>query len=132
MRISDWSTGVCSSDLAEPDGEDSNGAEPSGACRPEAEAVYASLGRAQVHRPNDAQIIVQRDYSVGDGEDGQPGVVALDGSAEQRQLADEAGERRYTDQRAEGDGQRQSRSEEHTSELTSLMTTTYAVFCVKK
>src|SRR3546814_17223029 len=88
---------------AEPDGEDSNGAEPSGACRPEAEAVYASLGRAPVHRPNDAQIIVQRDSSVGDGEDGQPGVVALDGSAEQRQLADEAVERRYPDPREPGE-----------------------------
>src|SRR3546814_10722252 len=41
----------------------------------------------------------------------------------------EAGDRDYMDAVAEGDGR--IRSEEHTSELQSLMRSSYAVFCLK-
>src|SRR3546814_5630721 len=40
--------------------------------------------------------------------------------------------RRVAPQRATGSRPRVSRSEEHTSELQSLMRTSYAVFCLKK
>src|SRR3546814_8440618 len=51
-----------------------------------------------------------------------------------RHLADLAFEKDAPDLIAasDGDGDRNMRSEEHTSELQPLMRTTYAVFCLKK
>src|SRR3546814_9715602 len=93
MRISDWSSDVCSSDL----------------------------GRAR-HRDGHARRLVDRFRAVarhlrtcGQGLRGlsQPGAHYRPGSS-----------------RARPDARR--RSEEHTSELQSLMRISYAVFCLKK
>src|SRR3546814_10363157 len=49
-----------------------------------------------------------------------------------RDLRDHAAGRRRLDPVADGAGPPQRRSEEHTSELQSLMRISYAVFCLKK
>src|SRR3546814_6993786 len=87
MRISDWSSDVCSSDLL-----------------PEAEAA-AVLG---VARPT-YRLAVQR--ALPHGEDGQPDTQGW---------------------RMLGEATRHARSEEHTTELQSLMRISYAVFCLNK
>src|SRR3546814_3669072 len=88
MRISDWSSDVCSSDLRRP-----------GVDRPGIEALPA--GDAVPCR----------------------GVQACPAGREQSC--------RGTSQQCDGDAQH-GRSEEHTSELQSLMRISYAVFCLKK
>src|SRR3546814_9651375 len=98
MRISDWSSDVCSSDLP--------GAERG------------------VHQPAVHGAVVQRRRIGGDGVDAldQIGLVhGLLGSPvalHPRLLCVRGAQRR--------------RSEEHTSELQSLMRISYAVFCLKK
>src|SRR3546814_4694322 len=91
MRISDWSSDVCSSDLRE--------GRRRRALRPEQRGRAAALGvgRQQAPRPADR---------------------------------DEAGE--AADVAAPDPLDRAERSEEHTSELPSLMRISYAVFCLKK
>src|SRR3546814_3792914 len=103
MRISDWSSDVCSSDLRRLNsgvGHHSVGQD-----------VIAMTG---LHRPMAEQV------------------------GQQRHLC-----RRMIDKARPGDGAEQmgpdmsakcigSRSEEHTSELQSLMRISYAVFCLKK
>src|SRR3546814_6843481 len=56
-----------------------------------------------------------------------PAVVEVAGLV----AADRAGEKRQPAERGAA-GQLRHRSEEHTSELPSLMRTSYAVFCLKK
>src|SRR3546814_4210317 len=107
MRISDWSSDVCSSDLL-------------------AQAEQEMLGRRAA-----VLLIVQRPIAlgpvpVGGAQAGQ--LVRLDGPRARRHQA-EAGRRHQALLRA-GDGH--IRSEEHTSELQSLMRISYAVFCLKK
>src|SRR3546814_2878688 len=102
MRISDWSSDVCSSDLQLVDRED------------------PSVGAGH-------EAVVQRELV---------GEVAALGHLDRVDLADEVGDR------CVGRGQLLSvaaaavhpldRSEEHTSELQSLMRISYAVFCLKK
>src|SRR3546814_2661091 len=113
MRISDWSADVCSSDLDQAFGND----EP-GAVRTDREAHGLELGE-RFAAP------LQR-----------LGVVSL----RRRHLADAifavGNEDRIAGPRAGFDlamppGLR-LRSEEHTSELQSLMRISYAVFCLKK
>src|SRR3546814_3819805 len=91
MRISDWSSDVCSSDLG--------GAGPSWGCR-----VGGSLKRS--------------------------------GAAEGREPAGRSSRRRCSSSSSSGLTMRRvrsyPRSEEHTSELQSLMRISYAVFCLKK
>src|SRR3546814_1534366 len=103
MRISDWSSDVCSSDLV--------------------------IGR----------IIAVIAIAVGIGIGiiiiiiGATGIApAIAGAGHVAIIA--AAERRRRDQaEREGEGAaQQSRSEEHTSELQSLMRISYAVFCLKK
>src|SRR3546814_1359464 len=88
MRISDWSSDVCSSDLRIPG---------------DAAVNAARLGTAAERR----NIGARPDRGV------DAGAVLGDGIA------------------GDGDG-RAGRSEEHTSELQSLMRISYAVFCLKK
>src|SRR3546814_1933389 len=117
MRISDWSSDVCSSDLVH---------------RPEAAAQQAFLphrvrlqAAQAVQHQADAEHAVdaeQRGMAVGRGE-----VGALHVEQRQRGVDQEA-------QQAGADqvpGWKQARSEEHTSELQSLMRISYAVFCLK-
>src|SRR3546814_6001336 len=96
MRISDWSSDVCSSDLG-------RGQFGGGAVRPQA---YAVDGLALDHGRLDACV---------QAEQGDPCLDRLGVAGS-----------------AEGAGLEDVRSEEHTSELQSLMRISYAVFCLKK
>src|SRR3546814_3873027 len=93
MRISDWSSDVCSSDLDHPRrGEDAHAVR---------EAGVGALRRPAVIEP------------------------AADRADHHRQ------DHRHRQVDADADRER-GRSEEHTSELQSLMRISYAVFCLKK
>src|SRR3546814_7909826 len=101
MRISDWSSDVCSSDL-----------------RPSPTRCWTSLKRMRrVTRFGSAGggiALSVMTTSNGRREDiPQQGILALE----------------FVDMISEEPGHR---SEEHTSELQSLMRTSYAVFCLKK
>src|SRR3546814_3183399 len=107
MRISDWSSDVCSSDLA-----GTGVREDAGRRRHRAVQVLA------VHRPGMAGRALRR-------APGRP-PQALEAVADRPQGAQRL---RRLHPRARGDAQR---SEEHTSELQSLMRISYAVFCLNK
>src|SRR3546814_7061338 len=93
MRISDWSSDVCSSDLQLSfDGQNEIGG-----------AAHETVAREGRRRQGQAER--RHDGDVQNREDQPAGRVS-------------------TDDRA--------RSEEHTSELQSLMRISYAVFCLKK
>src|SRR3546814_10742787 len=108
MRISDWSSDVCSSDLL--------GVE---AAQPVVGAEF------QNHRIG---IIGQRPVeprqAAGGGVAGVAGVEHHD--------VETVGAQRRFELFRKGLARRQSRSEDHTSELQSLMRISYAVFCLKK
>src|SRR3546814_1279109 len=103
MRISDWSSDVCSSDLTEP----------------------ASL-RPLAHRR-----IEQRARSGAEVENAFGPFLLPLMSREVEARLDQSLAIRPRDQRA-GPDLEPDRSEEHTSELQSLMRISYAVFCLKK
>src|SRR3546814_6456210 len=90
MRISDWSSDVCSSDLRRP---------PCGEYRRPPSSMDRSCGNAPV------SVVVTQDSHA-------------DGCWESEHCRTAKGE--------------VPRSEEHTSELQSLMRISYAVFCLKK
>src|SRR3546814_8880110 len=94
MRISDWSSDVCSSDLRGP-------------------------GIPHAHREQTGQPAAERtiDQAHNEQRGGQPDEDQRPAFRRQRRPEQE------TDQ---------DRSEEHTSELQSLMRISYAVFCLKK
>src|SRR3546814_5339793 len=94
MRISDWSSDVCSSDL------------------------IRSQNVQPTHHLPDRRTVSGRRYH---GHPGNPGMVAYDFAAARSRLC----ARRHQPAR-------ECRSEEHTSELQSLMRISYAVFCLKK
>src|SRR3546814_3201525 len=113
MRISDWSSDVCSSDLRVRFGKDGN-VLVEVACRPQPRA--AVLARERGQRPHNVDEI----FEVALGP--LPHVLVT-----MRQL------RKGTGVDFDGLGQvERDRSEEHTSELQSLMRISYAVFCLKK
>src|SRR3546814_9920507 len=114
MRISDWSSDVCSSDLVtaqrtgifEAGNAGERGLDRKGDLR------FDQFGR-QGRRGNiDLNLVVG---DVGHGVDRQ---------ATDRPASDDGGDHRHQ--------QDKPRSEEHTSELQSLMRISYAVFCLKK
>src|SRR3546814_8557481 len=127
MRISDWSSDVCSSDLLLDDGQ-----------RDHRRGVDAAL---VVEAPGLVDPLVE---GVDDGVD-RVGLVA-------QALLEEAGQRREHERPVDAelvhqlDARRRLpegrdgphrltddlRTEEHTSELQSLMRTSYAVFCLQK
>src|SRR3546814_1623145 len=117
MRISDWSSDVCSSDLVSPDKE------WSGACSPSSTATTRRRQNATGDFKRPRRIVARH-----------PPVPGRRAAAElPRHGGGGDGERRL--------GQRHiqrtsppagTRSEEHTSELQSLMRISYAVFCLKK
>src|SRR3546814_3606389 len=114
MRISDWSSDVCSSDLAEPASDQQDRQEK--AC-----GVIAF-------------VINEEDEAVGQRHcECQPG--CRDKQSDQPNRADRALEIETPLLRRRNlgkDEQATHRSEEHTSELQSLMRISYAVFCLKK
>src|SRR3546814_9186337 len=124
MRISDWSSDVCSSDLHGRAGRDASVAHLhrlQGRGRHGEEADRLPRGRSQ---GGDA---LRRRGCRCDAQ----AVAALQGAAARRGWhADLRDGRSPAGAGDRGDGKR--RSEEHTSELQSLMRTSYAVFCLKK
>src|SRR3546814_4145700 len=100
MRISDWSSDVCSSDLLETSLHFFRGA------RSQYEEAFAALAARGIHRI----------ALVGSGELAEIALLSAS-SAGVTVVAIIAPERR---------------SEEHTSEVQSLMRISYAVFCLKK
>src|SRR3546814_7559002 len=127
MRISDWSSDVCSSDLEEPvlpwhePLEQSERPELPGNRRRRGKRGDRQTGGRLGRRNEASDQILEAGFI--DGLDGflarEPACLAfvplrplsaLDGRAERKDM----------------------RSEEHTSELQSLMHITYAVFCLKK
>src|SRR3546814_8650392 len=116
MRISDWSSDVCSSDLALDD--------PAAALR---HLEGDALGGIDAAAHADDAVAERREV-VGQRVSGPPReLVFLDDRAHERVVAlqgvGEDGKLRHQDE---------ERSEEHTSELQSLMRISYAVFCFKK
>src|SRR3546814_7499859 len=107
MRISDWSSDVCSSDLPQ-----------------HGEMVADRLGvrRADADVDQADAAAARRDQVIGGHLVPPP-----------RAVGDERGRvhPRLVDIEAAGAGERCVRSEEHTSELQSLMRISYAVFCLK-
>src|SRR3546814_6547249 len=100
MRISDWSSDVCSSDL--------RAAYDSRFTQHESE-VYAGASVAGAPRDSVDAYFAMRKISIGPGKvKGQPAILL------------------------NNEPVFQNRSEEHTSELQSLMRISYAVFCLKK
>src|SRR3546814_9617247 len=113
MRISDWSSDVCSSDL-----------EPS-----------AGEARLRARRPRPAPEAVQPDRQG--AEERRPPLRPLGPALRPFPRRRPAVLLRLLPQRrgdpgAGAGGQEAARSEEHTSELQSLMRISYAVFCLKK
>src|SRR3546814_3668770 len=106
MRISDWSSDVCSSDLGRGAGEGVR--------------VRRDLRRGQRHRLDTA----------GDADGLGLAEAARRASAQVRQAERDGAIAAVL--RAEQREQGLVRSEEHTSELQSLMRISYAVFCLKK
>src|SRR3546814_8171657 len=122
MRISDWSSDVCSSDLPMlslvAQGFQNIGDHiADGLEFGDTEAARRAGGRSDA----DAAGLDRRQRIKGDAV-----LVAGDRAAFQRLVGVAAGDA----QRTQVD-QRQVRSEEHTSELQSLMRISYAVFCLK-
>src|SRR3546814_6715315 len=109
MRISDWSSDVCSSDLVSADPRD---VDLRGQGAHEGIGPTAEVGH---HRGRDAEDLSDQGDRQGDG-----------------QLLGEVGRAIVPDALDELVDQGRGRSEEHTSELQSLMRISYAVFCLKK
>src|SRR3546814_8789636 len=102
MRISDWSSDVCSSDLSKRVEHD------------EQRRPFMDHDRRADAEPHDC-----RGHEQGDDAEADDQILADDPT---RTAAQSHSERQV----------RQIRSEEHTSELQSLMRNSYAVFCLKK
>src|SRR3546814_9324524 len=128
MRISDWSSDVCSSDLQPggdillvqiPGGQFHNKRCDLGVVRVEFPTVKVEEGfchyQCRPLVPIHKRMVARNSESVACGKRGRIGIVI------RRQVAWPR-ERRL----------QQARSEEHTSELPSLMRISYAVFCLKK
>src|SRR3546814_6050454 len=111
MLIIDWSSVVCSSDLERNDR------------RGQAPAALEAPGLQQPHQGAELQHL-RRVLRRLQGR--APALHRVHRRRVQRRPADPDPYRRRRDHR------RQHRSEEHTSELQSLMRISYAVFCLKK
>src|SRR3546814_1099768 len=125
MRISDWSSDVCSSDLPLRHRIHAPGAEAARIAALFADAAHLRVGqvRRAVHRIDRAAALladvvqpVARLAAAGAGRVVQRRLVAVD-----IQFAV-----------VHGAADEKCRSEEHTSELQSLMRISYAGFCLKK
>src|SRR3546814_1054034 len=130
MRISDWSSDVCSSDLHRV------GRQLEVLQQRAHDRLRAVGGDLQPHRAQVAaadQLVAQRQRKVLDFllVDDQ---LRVAGDAELVRALDLHSREHLRDELGEHRGQENEvmRSEEHTSELQSLMRISYAVFCLKK
>src|SRR3546814_10411182 len=113
MRISDWSSDVCSSDLRSLD----------------------TLGQQILERREQDVLEVdgQRQHPVEEGGDRRQFVLETIAVAERQSCRRlESPERTALDLAAVEQTVKLARSEEHTSELQSLMRISYAAFCLEK
>src|SRR3546814_3978787 len=145
MRISDWSSDVCSSDLA----EQLAPAEGHRAGVEDRQVVLVAVGHVEVEQPRlqgvDVVVAAEADVAV----EVQPGVERADRRAAAGRCLGVAGVEVFGqlvvepvagvaprqgrgDEPARAAQRHAHRSEEHTSELQSLMRISYAVFCLKK
>src|SRR3546814_1498693 len=113
MRISDWSSDVCSSDLG---GFFLERADDHVEEQRHEEDRQEGTGECAADHAGTDRVLAAAARAGGDGE---------------RDHAHDEGERGHDD-RAQSHACRHHRSEEHTSELQSLMRISYAVFCLKK
>src|SRR3546814_9429632 len=119
MRISDWSSDVCSSDLAE-------------------RKFFPGYVLAKLTMTDDVYHLVKNTPKVTGflGSMGKPQAISEAEAARILNSKEEAAARPKTEIRVDyeiGDQVKVlDRSEEHTSELQSLMRISYAVFCLKK
>src|SRR3546814_8301860 len=133
MRISDWSSDVCSSDLSV--------TLSSRSARPTARKQKAAAHPTSAHPPSHIKKAAESPVSA----QTIPGTQAMTVSIRRREVAIpllffSADRRRFgspMQRRRIGTAERAMavrivRSEEHTSELQSLMRISYAVFCLKK
>src|SRR3546814_4955869 len=127
MRISDWSSDVCSSDLA---ATIRSCQRPTSArccarsCAASEQTASGTNGKAPARRGSLQLLMARRTEMARIG-------VASEGrsQAATAQQAERMSVRAYCEQAGLRDAKR---SEEHTSELQSLMRISYAVFCLKK
>src|SRR3546814_1840326 len=124
MRISDWSSDVCSSDLRRARRRRRGG---------ERRARRALYARRRRHPARDADVVEhlvgrgRRRADVGARRAGLGGGL-VERKAALARVARPDADTRHADERA----LLFLRSEEHTSDLQSLMRISYAVFCLKK
>src|SRR3546814_8837194 len=110
MRISDWSSDVCSSDLGDSDQQRPQRADAAPYCIGSAHRNLARSQFKQAHAERDRGQKPQRPRQIAESVD----MAQAGGEPDLEQPA------------------QKQRSEEHTSELQSLMRISYAVFCLKK
>src|SRR3546814_3177453 len=120
MRISDWSSDVCSSDLARPDIRQNNPAlwTPAG-------VTTDGSGQAAIFFIHPTSYLERSKWNapLDDKESADRARLFIQGQASAFNNAGQIWAPRY---------RQATRSEEHTSELQSLMRISYAVFCLKK
>src|SRR3546814_7295928 len=122
MRISDWSSDVCSSDLVHAIGDKVQ-------C-PEAIAAQSVLAAAALAVQSHVDVVHP---ATGDTRPVSLFLVTVAASGERKSAADSIATDPIRLREAELHEQYdRDRSEEHTSELQSLMRISYAVFCLKK
>src|SRR3546814_4242213 len=136
MRISDWSSDVCSSDLEKRlwpfygvfriDGASAGGRNP-GSAGQEAGRRSARCGWQQ---PRGRKMGGQPRAPAGGALEADPAAMQFDQGADQRQAKARALEAAVQLALDLHEGFEHPRSEEHTSELQSLMRNSYAVFCL--
>src|SRR3546814_5278343 len=130
MRISDWSSDVCSSDL---NTWLTAGGDVCSARQPEREASryqrHHQIARGNPFRDQWFHVsTAQHSFNV-------PGMALTHlRIAQNQRIAQQLvqGDALVDQQRMPGGHRHHERSEEHTSELQSLMRISYAVFCLKK
>src|SRR3546814_10325460 len=115
MRISDWSSDVCSSDLHHHPAAGARRAPRRKAQRQRRLRAFINHHQISPHRPRPLNVLCARAKLRHIRMKGKRGPLDLDPVY------------------AYGEGEsRNGRSEEHTSELQSLLRISYAVFCLKK
>src|SRR3546814_7308691 len=115
MRISDWSSDVCSSDL----GKRTHGSAYS--------SLPAGIVAIEAHRRHVDELPRKKELVLG-----ERGAVRRDRGVESDTVETDDVHIAFDDEEAPLGARGRCRSEEHTSELQSLMRISYAVFCLKK
>src|SRR3546814_1286770 len=138
MRISDWSSDVCSSDLGLGLGKHQPEGLASRAVQQDVESREPALGVGLETDETDTGGELRRDQrshfrflgGVAAAQHQQPGIASRVAPEERLERTDCEIDTLVGTEMAHG--AEQQRSEEHTSELQSLMRISYAVFCLKK